>query len=121
VDAPRRHRQIDQLAADTLERVIDGIGDRGRRCNGATLADALQAEARIRGGRLHTNVWQMDMTLSLILPPFVFSRKTEPMCLWLDVPLLTLTDSYIIPLGNSGTVHTQYPCRPFHFVARREP
>ena len=38
-----------------LQRVVDGVGDRGRRRDGAAFADALDAELRIGRGGLHVD------------------------------------------------------------------
>ena len=42
-----------QLDAEAVQRVVDGVGDGGGRGDGAAFADALLAEARVGRGRLH--------------------------------------------------------------------
>ena len=52
-DAPRRHGRDQQLGAEAGQRIVDGVGDGGGRGDGAALADALLAEARVGRRRLH--------------------------------------------------------------------
>ena len=47
-----RHQQ---LRAEVLERIVDGVGDGGGGRDGAALAQALLAEARVGRGRLHVH------------------------------------------------------------------
>ena len=52
-DTVGRNRRVHQLDAKRPQRVVDGVGDRGRWRDRAAFADALDAELRIGRRRLH--------------------------------------------------------------------